>query len=58
MALINSDKGIPATDKKFVAVPKIQPEPPKPVIEDAAPKVESYIPQPRATKMVNSKKTK
>jgi|TARA_R110000772_G_C13000736_1_gene408192 hypothetical protein len=58
MALINSDKGIPATDKKFVVAPKIQPEPAKAVIEDVAPKAESYTPQPRATKMVNSKKTK
>jgi hypothetical protein len=56
MALINSNKGIPATDKKFVVTPKAQPA--KVVIGDVVPEVESYTPQPKATKMVNSKKTK
>jgi hypothetical protein len=56
MALINGDKGIPATNKKFVAIPKTQP--PKVIIEEVVPQVESFAPQAKATKMVNSKKTK
>ncbi len=56
MALINSDKGIPSTNKKTVVAPKAYPA--KVVIEAVVPEVESYTPQPKATKMVNSKKTK
>jgi hypothetical protein len=54
MALIPSKSGIPATTNKVVAAPKAQPEP-KAAVEE--PKIHPATFSPKASKMVNSKKT-
>jgi hypothetical protein len=55
MALIPSKSGIPATTNKVVSAPKAQPEPPKVAVEE--PKIQPATFSPKASKMVNSKKT-
>jgi len=55
MALIPSKSGIPATTNKVVAAPKAQPDPPKPAVEE--PTIQPATFRPKASKMVNSKKT-
>ena len=54
MALIPSKSGIPATTK-VVAAPKAQPDPPKAAVEE--PTIQPATFRPKASKMVNSKKT-
>jgi|TARA_R110000796_G_scaffold191605_1_gene308292 hypothetical protein len=58
MALINGSNGVPTTNNKVVAPPKIQSEPVKATVVEPAPSAESYKDQPSVTKVVNSKKKK